>query len=133
MSILVGAGLLIQIWLVLVITNVLPGLSGTYSRSFAETLYGPTIPHLILLLAALVAVVLHAKHRSLDAFAFPILCLLFSCLTWIFGTASWRGGDDGPGMLWFAFLGGASLLNIVVGIPLLCIAQKYYPSEKSEK
>ena len=82
MSILVGAGLLIQIWFVLVITNVLPGLLGTYSRSFAETLYGPTIPHLILLLAALVAVVLHAKHRSLDAFAFPILCLLLSFLTW---------------------------------------------------
>lgn len=131
LSILICVGLLIQIWLTLVITSILPGLTGSFAGSFAETLYWFTLPHLILLLVTLVAVVIQAKRRTRDAFIFSAICLVCSLLTSLYPTVVWSGVGDGWGMAWILFLGGASLLNVVIGILLLYIAHRNYPSDKS--
>lgn len=130
LSILVCVGLLIQIWFTLVITSILPGLSGSFARSFAETFYWFTLPHLILLLLTLIAVIIQAKRRTYDAFIFSAICLECLLLTWFFAVGMWRGGEDGPAMAWIFFLGGASLLNFVSGILMLYFAHRNYPSNK---
>ncbi|MBX7174642.1 MAG: hypothetical protein K1X72_26945 [Pyrinomonadaceae bacterium] len=130
LSILVCVGLLIQIWLTLVITSILPGLNGSFARSFAETFYWFTLPHLMLLLVTLVAVVIQAKRRTYNTFIFSAICLVCSLPTSLYPTSVWSGVGDGWGMGWIFFLGGASLLNIVIGIPMLYIAHRNYPSNK---
>lgn len=127
---LVGVGLLIQIWFTLVITSILPGLSGSFAGSFAGTLYWFTLPHLILLLVTLVAVVIQAKRRTRDGFFFSAICLVCSLPTSLYPTLVWTGVGDGWGMAWILFLGCASLLNCVIGIPMLYVARRNYPSNK---
>lgn len=134
LSMLVCVGLLIQIWFTLVLTSVLPGLGGySFAGSFAGTLYWFTLPHLILLLVTLVAVVIQAKRHTRDALIFSAICLVCSLPTSLFPTVVWSGIGDGWGMAWILFLGGASLLNFVSGILMLYIAHRNYPSKNWRK
>lgn len=130
LSILVCVGLLLQIWLTLVLTSVLPGLKGEFAGYFAGTLYWFTLPHLILLLVTLVAVFIQAKRQTRDGFIFSAICLVCSLPTSLYPTTVWSGEGDGWGMAWIVFLGGASLLNFVIGITFLFIAHRNYPSNK---
>jgi hypothetical protein len=132
LTFLVCVWLLIQIYLTLVLTSILPGLAGTFIGSFACTLHWFSLPHLILLLVTLVTIVIQAKHRTNDSIFFPVICLICLLPTWFLATGMWAGGDDGPGLAWFFFLGGASLLNIVIAIPTLFIANRNYLLNKSK-
>ena len=38
-------------------------------------------------------------------------------LSWFFAMVQWPGGDDGPGLAWMLFVGGASVLSLI-GSPL---------------
>jgi hypothetical protein len=131
LSVLVCIGLLFQIWLTYLIAGILPNFGG----NFVGTPYWFTIPHRVLLPLTLAAVVIHAKFRTKTALVIAIVCLSGLLPTSFFPFADnlWPGGDDGPGLAWLFFLGGASLLNIVIGVPMLLLADRFYPKAPNRR
>ena len=114
----VCAGLLLHSWIAYEVTGILPGYAGAC--------YWFTIPHLVLVPVSAAVVVLDVVKRKKGTLITTLICL--SCLlpTWFFAGAQWPGGDDGPGMAWVYGIGLASLLNTVVGLPLVYLAHRVY-------
>ena len=114
LSALVCAGLLVQTWLAYTSTGIVPGYAGSF--------YWFTIPHLLLLPLTIVTVVCDATRHSQRTFYAALGCMMCLEVTMIFAMSQWPYEANGSLRVW-QMLFMAALLNLALGVPLICVAR----------
>ena len=84
------------------------------STGFTDVpIYRFTIPHLTLVALTLLVLSLGALRRPLELLIVVIMAVALSAtlITAMHAASKWPGGNDGPGIAWFYFIGGLSAIN----------------------
>ncbi len=107
---------MICVWslIILFLALIVIGLFPFYPGSF----YWFTIP---LITQALVAFGLSSAYSLNRIPSTKMACTVFIIhlllpATWYFAMSKWPGGNDGPGLAWYYFVGGGSLIASLLGV-----------------
>ena len=84
------------------------------------------IPHLIVLLLSVIAVVIHAVRRQRATLMAALICIVCLLPAWYIANPHWHDGVGGPGYAWFLGVGTVSLLSTAIDLPLVFLAHKLY-------
>ena len=98
------------------ITGLLPGYNGSF--------YWFVVPHLVLIPSVVAIIIWDYKVKTRTSYILSIVGIVALIGTWMFSMYMWPGGDDGPGMVWFIGIGLTTLLENLLGIPILSVAHK---------
>jgi hypothetical protein len=91
--------------------------------AYGGSFYLFTVPYLVQMalcfVASGIAVIWHVRLPSRTILVAVAVLLAAAPLSWHFAISRWPGGDDGPGMAWYIYIGllaiGGTLVSLYIG------------------